>query len=232
MPTKLGKGGAGQQNYVPKGNGDASGEYGNNATGSNKHFTSFKKPREYKQYWKKDNDKVSHAIGRVEYERLKKEGNTDIFEKPATFSYNYMQKEEPITLDKEQEQKIEQVINSISFDGNRSLDKAFDDAKNKINYNLGFKTMNERFYLAPRIAEAFYDEILEKWQVARDNTVKEGKENLEKNYIKIEGNHTPDEDLKEVNLENYKKSQDGTEKYDKFTSNCQRCVQTYVLRRK
>ena len=32
------------QNYVPAGNGDASGEYGDNETGSNKHFTNFKKP--------------------------------------------------------------------------------------------------------------------------------------------------------------------------------------------
>lgn len=44
MPTKLNKAGN-QQNYVPAGNGDASGEYGDNVTGSNKHFTSFKKPQ-------------------------------------------------------------------------------------------------------------------------------------------------------------------------------------------
>lgn len=43
MPTKLNKAGN-QQNYVPAGNGDASGEYGDNATGSNKHFTNFAKP--------------------------------------------------------------------------------------------------------------------------------------------------------------------------------------------
>lgn len=42
MPTKLNSAGK-QQNYVPAGNGDASGEYGDNATGSNKHFTNFKK---------------------------------------------------------------------------------------------------------------------------------------------------------------------------------------------
>ncbi len=40
MPTKKNHAGN-QQNYVPKGNGDASGEYGDNATGSNKHFQSF-----------------------------------------------------------------------------------------------------------------------------------------------------------------------------------------------
>lgn len=41
MPTKPNKAGK-PQNYVPAGNGDASGEYGNE-TGSNKHFTNFKK---------------------------------------------------------------------------------------------------------------------------------------------------------------------------------------------
>ena len=41
MPTKLNRAGK-PQNYVPAGNGDASGEYGNHS-GSNKHFTSFQK---------------------------------------------------------------------------------------------------------------------------------------------------------------------------------------------
>lgn len=43
MPTKRNRAGK-QQNYVEAGHGDASGEYGDNATGSNKHFQSFKKP--------------------------------------------------------------------------------------------------------------------------------------------------------------------------------------------
>lgn len=43
MPTKPNRAGN-QQNYVPAGNGDASGEYGDNATGSNIHFKVFKKP--------------------------------------------------------------------------------------------------------------------------------------------------------------------------------------------
>lgn len=37
MPQKLGKGGSGLQNYVPKGN-EAGGQYGDNETGSNKHY--------------------------------------------------------------------------------------------------------------------------------------------------------------------------------------------------
>ncbi len=42
MPTKPNRAGQ-QQSYVPAGNGDASGEYGDKSTGSNKHFTNFKK---------------------------------------------------------------------------------------------------------------------------------------------------------------------------------------------
>lgn len=45
MPTKRNRAGK-QQNYVEAGHGDASGEYGDNATGSNKHFQSFKKPKD------------------------------------------------------------------------------------------------------------------------------------------------------------------------------------------
>ena len=45
MPTKPNRAGQ-QQNYVPQGNGDASGEYADNSSGSNKHFTNFKKPEE------------------------------------------------------------------------------------------------------------------------------------------------------------------------------------------
>lgn len=45
MPTKRNKAGN-QQPYVPQGNGDASGEYADNQSGSNKHFTNFAKPDE------------------------------------------------------------------------------------------------------------------------------------------------------------------------------------------
>lgn len=47
MPTKRNKAGQ-QQPYVPQGNGDASGEYADNQSGSNKHFTNFKQPEQPK----------------------------------------------------------------------------------------------------------------------------------------------------------------------------------------
>lgn len=43
MPTKR-NGSGGQQEYIPAGNGDPSGEY-SNSEGSNRHFTSFEKPK-------------------------------------------------------------------------------------------------------------------------------------------------------------------------------------------
>lgn len=43
MPTKRNRADQ-QQPYVPAGNGDASGEYADHSSGSNKHFTSFRKP--------------------------------------------------------------------------------------------------------------------------------------------------------------------------------------------
>lgn len=45
MPTKPNRAGQ-QQNYVPQGNGDASGEYADHASGSNIHFTNFKQPEQ------------------------------------------------------------------------------------------------------------------------------------------------------------------------------------------
>ena len=53
MPKKPNKAGN-LQNYVPQGNGDASGEYADDQTGSNIHFTNFQKPDTEKQKKLKD----------------------------------------------------------------------------------------------------------------------------------------------------------------------------------
>lgn len=53
MPKKL-NGAGGMQEYIPAGNGDASGEYGN-SKGENKHFSSFKKGSSSKSKTKESN---------------------------------------------------------------------------------------------------------------------------------------------------------------------------------
>lgn len=71
MPKKLNKAGQ-QQEYVPSGNGDASGEYADDG-GSNRHFTAFKKPEEAV---KKEDETVveeNNNGGVVEEEKEEKE---------------------------------------------------------------------------------------------------------------------------------------------------------------
>ena len=66
MPTKPNRAGE-QQNYVPAGNGDASGEYGDNSTGSNKHFTAFKKPKKESRIKELDKNKLKQIGKYVDY---------------------------------------------------------------------------------------------------------------------------------------------------------------------
>lgn len=61
MPKKLGKGGAGPQNYVPPGN-PAGGQYGDNESGSNKHFQSFKKPTKTSELSKKQIKEIGQYV--------------------------------------------------------------------------------------------------------------------------------------------------------------------------
>ena len=73
MPTKLNRAGN-QQNYVPAGNGDARGEYGDNATGSNKNFQAIKRENRLKLLNNKtSNNKIKELISKVS-DKLTPEG--------------------------------------------------------------------------------------------------------------------------------------------------------------
>lgn len=78
MPTKPNRAGE-QQNYVPPGNGDASGEYGDNATGSNKHFTAFAKPKKESRIKELDKNKLKQIGTYVNYYD-KNKSNKDFIE--------------------------------------------------------------------------------------------------------------------------------------------------------
>lgn len=60
MPQKRNRAGE-LQNYVPAGNGDASGEYGDKATGSNKNFKTFEKPKGDSFEIDEDNEQLASA---------------------------------------------------------------------------------------------------------------------------------------------------------------------------
>lgn len=93
MPEKLGKGGAGMQNYVPAGNGDASGEYGDNESGSNVHFKAFKKPQ-----LKQSIENKQQKIKKDEGEKTTK----DTTNKNSEFSSKYQTKSD---------KKIQEIFN-------------------------------------------------------------------------------------------------------------------------
>lgn len=92
MPTKPNKAGQ-QQNYVPAGNGDASGEYGDNATGSNKHFTNFKKPdeNETKSFYTENN--YNEAVSSIT-ELIKQDDERRKKENQWTTEHDYAQIDE------------------------------------------------------------------------------------------------------------------------------------------
>lgn len=125
MPTKLGKGGHGSQNYVPAGNGDASGEYGDNATGSNIHyFQHFKKPDlEVKD---SSTEKTSFKTFKTPKKSKKKKEETPKVEETTVET----PKEE---TPKEEYTKVEGIKPSI----NKKV-KAFDDT-DCYDYLLGFE---------------------------------------------------------------------------------------------
>lgn len=87
MPTKRNRAGN-QQNYVPKGYGDASGEYGDNASGSNKHiqFANFKKPSRSNEIGNDEYQSMaSYIMGRHITSKDEYNGVVDIFRKYSNY---------------------------------------------------------------------------------------------------------------------------------------------------
>lgn len=157
MPTKLGKGGAGQQNYIPAGHGDASGEYGDDATGSNKHFQTFKKPREYfKQYWKRVGPTSLSGISIKEYRKLKELGE-DVEVSEITDYWKRQNIQNYLNDHPNLEDEVKNVLNNIT-DKNISLS----DFKKKIADDLNFKRRYSDS-VASVMFNAFHDEFEEKW---------------------------------------------------------------------
>ena len=100
MPTKINRAGN-QQNYVPKGNGDASGEYGDNATGSNVHFQTFKKPEETKQ---------KTETKKPEEEKIKSNSETTIKAVKQNMTDSFKRSD---YYKKSNDEHIEKVINKV-----------------------------------------------------------------------------------------------------------------------
>jgi len=134
MPTKPNRAGQ-QQNYVPAGNGDASGEYGDNATGSNKHFTNFKKPdekeiEEIKSFYNADN--YNEAVNSINSfikesdENRRKEGKNYVVDNPYA--------------------KIESLHNSVVVKHKESVIKMANAYKKQAESGKPYFIINDAFY--------------------------------------------------------------------------------------
>lgn len=104
MPKK--KSSWGEQNYVPAGNGDASGEYADEATGSNIHFTNFSKPDTEAQ------TKLTSLKTKMEGSKSAKQQKFDEFVENLLLDEEFSQKSGKITT----EQKIEEDYQDLPLD--------------------------------------------------------------------------------------------------------------------
>lgn len=239
MPTKRNRAGN-QQNYVEAGHGDASGEYGDNATGSNKHFQSFKKPRETKSVKFKFNKyyKTWNAMTDSEWEAYQRQKENA--EKYGYYGYKDDEiKEEQLSIPSETEtnqikedfvKKLEEDINNATIDTiqdyvelyshSPQYQKSLNGVLDKYNLNDNEKEYFER---ANRTTFNEYVESKVK-KKAEEKALELSQKYINENFTKIDGEHTIDEDLKNVNP-NYDK------KYS-YRINCQRCSFAYELRRR
>lgn len=240
MPTKRNRAGK-QQNYIEAGHGDASGEYGDNATGSNKHFQSFRKPQEQsKTLREKKKQKFRYnsyyknwdAISDEEYDRYKKlkekgyYGNLELKEEEigvlSDDEKKKIQNDVISTLEKEIENAnidtISKYLNQYSDDYNKALRESLNQ------YQLS--DIEKDFALSVREKKTILsDEIAEKLEAkAKAKAEKLSQEYIDKNFSKIKGEHTIEEDLSAVNP-HYKEG-------GYYTINCQRCSFAYELRRR
>ena len=122
MPKKLNKAGQ-QQEYVPSGNGDASGEYADDG-GSNRHFTAFKKPEEAV---KKEDETVveeNNNGGVVEEEKEEKEEKIVTEQPPKDLSKLLVNK-----LDKKTRQEVIKYIYGTKDSSYWTKDKILRDLR-------------------------------------------------------------------------------------------------------
>jgi len=153
MPTKLGKGGAGEQSYVPKGNGDASGEYGDNATGSNSKISQ-DKIKETNTQTKTIIETPKNEIPKMTLSKPKAK-----YEKGVSHDYASRTKEDNDLFNALYD-KIDTMAKNHTADGRDDIQKQItgstmpqqmkDKLRQRLFFKVGFATIgnfdNDRFY--------------------------------------------------------------------------------------
>jgi len=147
------------QEYVPAGNGDASGEYGN-SEGSNKHFTAFKKPKTIKPLKVNRND--------VDQVTIKATMGDKVLNFPVNSVEDFMErvnatKQETFTDDRKLSFQIKtkdgNVIETEDFNNIKDIKKYFSNFKDK---SFTKEEMLNKFSEIKKNAEDNYNELLSK----------------------------------------------------------------------
>lgn len=141
MPTKLNKAGK-QQDYIPRGNGDVSGEYANEG-GGNKNFATFKKPddapqsfatvnklRTGKPSMPKEKVKSASAAAPQNLKEWEKEVHEKKLNQPPFNPMKMTSKEAPIS--RIDETSINKTMTNKSFEGYKDLQEVVNKAANLI----------------------------------------------------------------------------------------------------
>lgn len=249
MPTKPNRSGE-QQNYVPSGNGDASGEYADNESGNNIHFKNFKKPEneaaskskggkskfkyriqkgtfKYNEYWN-----TWDYMTPKEFERYKT--NIVNAEKYGYFGHRkdrleerdikIIEQSEALNVSKEAKTLFKDRIKNLTIEelNKMTLDDLY---KQEIKNVLGKEFNDEEVKVFIREnRDVLMEGTNEFVKEIQEQRFKVADEYINKNFKKIKGEHSISEDLKSVNP-NYSKS-----RY--YQINCQRCSYAYELRRR
>jgi len=242
MPTKPNRAGN-QQNYVPAGNGDASGEYGDNESGSNIHFKVFKRPEDttpktyktssksakfqWNNYWNK-----WYYVSEDEYARyLRQKENAE------RWGYKGYEKDKFKDIDIKVfgDEEAEKIVKDVKPIMERNIEKADIYELNKVNGDQLYKDSIKELLgndLNEDELEVFYKDHREKLRMnsmfytdlINKRCEKVANEYIEKTFPKIKGEHSIEDDLKNCNP---KYNEGGV-----YRVNCQRCPYVYELRRR
>lgn len=242
MPQKINRAGQ-MQNYVPAGNGDASGEYGDNATGSNKHFKAFKKPekqREKKKIKFKYNSFYNEFMPMTDTEYANYLRRKESAEKNGYYGYSkdvfedrditMLDEDDTNKIKKEVEEQISKEIDNANIDNIKNYTYLYGNIIN----NAIMNSLND-FDIEKQDKEYF--STTHKWDLLTEENKKQLEEKaktkavelankyIDDNFTKIKGEHTIEQDLANVNP-NYNDSS------GYYKINCQRCSFAYELRRR
>lgn len=235
MPKKIN--GAGQmQEYIPAGNGKASGEYGT-SSGENKHFQKFGKETKnqiyvIRNYYGLGGDRYIDKNRYDEYKNSSEPYYRDLVNRIEIKDINYNDDEIKNQM-KDIADDLIQKNPTMNFNQFKFAMQRMMDADE---FNFFMTDNDDNYQWFDNLYQDYKNKGLEiqskQKQEKYNQAIAKGKEALSK-LPKFDGPRTVNENVISVNKENYDKTQglywSDKKQYDNFHKNCQICVQCFEL---